>query len=167
MAEQVLRLHGVSHPSPEVHQAGFPLDHPYIEQCWTGVLGPTCTLLLRRFPTLWRQALSVEVQSGEFARSLGLGDSTGRTGQLFKTLRRLERFGFVVADGPGDWDVYTEAPPLGDRHLSRAAEWTVERHHELLTDHLHQLSRAAVPGGVAHRLNRLSSSAPSSPTRTP
>lgn len=31
---QLVRLYAVPHPSAPVRQAGFPVDHPYAEQCW-------------------------------------------------------------------------------------------------------------------------------------
>lgn len=52
---QLVRLHAVPHPSAPVRQAGFPLDHPYIEQCWASLIGPTSVLLLRRLP-VWCQS---------------------------------------------------------------------------------------------------------------
>lgn len=48
---RVIRFHGVPHPEPRIRQVGFSLDHPYVEQCWTPVLGPTSVLLLRRYPS--------------------------------------------------------------------------------------------------------------------
>ncbi len=75
---QLVRLHAVPHPSAPVRRAGFPLDHPYLEQCWAPVIGPTSVLLLRRLPVLWRENVSIELELEELAGSLGLGHSTGR-----------------------------------------------------------------------------------------
>ena len=100
--QHLVRLHPVPHPSAQVHRAGFGLDHPYIEQCWAPLLGPTSTLLLRRLPVLWHEHEHVEIEIGELARSLGLGASTGRHGSLQHTLDRLVRFRFADSEEPLD-----------------------------------------------------------------
>ena len=137
---QVVRLHAVPHPSAPVRQAGFPLDHPYIEQCWAPVIGPTSVLLLRRLPVLWRENLSVEVSLEELAGSLGLGRSTERNGSLHRTLDRLVRFRFAAAQGPADLAVFTEAPPVPARQLDRLPSWCRSRHTQLLGAHLDGLT---------------------------
>ena len=37
----------VEHPNPQVRQVGFDLEHPYVERCWSAVVGPSSMLLLR------------------------------------------------------------------------------------------------------------------------
>ena len=166
----VVRLHGVPHPAAPVRQAGFPLDHPYLEQCWAPIIGPTSVLLLRRLPTLWRQDLSIEVDVADLAHSLGLGRSTGSSGPMRRTLSRIATFGFAAASGDVDLDVYTEAPPLNQRQLDRVPAWTRDRHHDLLGRHLDHLVRlqvtptAAAPSDLAARLDRLTQ--PRSPARS-
>ena len=43
----------VEHPNPQVRQVGFDLEHPYVERCWSAVVGPSSMLLLRRVAALW------------------------------------------------------------------------------------------------------------------
>ena len=161
---QPVRLHAVPHPSAPVRQAGFPLDHPYVEQCWAPVIGPTSVLLLRRLPVLWRESLSVEVELEELSGSLGLGHSTGRNGSLQRTLDRLVRFRFAVVEGPADLAVFTEAPPVSAKNLERLPAWCQSQHVQLLGAHLDRLAQLQVapasPTNLAARLDRLSRPAP-------
>lgn len=161
---QLVRLHAVPHPSAPVRQAGFPLDHPYIEQCWAGLIGPTSVLLLRRLPVLWRENVSVEVELEDLAGSLGLGRSTGRNGSLQRTLDRLVRFRFAAVEGPADLAVFTEAPPVPAHRLDRLPAWCQSRHTQLLGAHLDGLAQLqaapASPTDLAAHLDRLSRPAP-------
>ena len=157
---QLVRLHAVPHPSAPVRQAGFPLDHPYLEQCWASLIGPSSVLLLRRLPVLWRENVSVEVELEELAGSLGLGNGTGRNGSLQRTLDRLIRFQFAAAEGPADFAVFTEAPPVSAKRLERLPAWCQTQHERLLGAHLDRLAQlhAAPPSptSLAARLDRLS-----------
>lgn len=141
-----LEVHPAPHPKLEVHRAGFPLDHPYIEQCWTPVLGPSSVLLLRRIPWLWREATPAEVDVGELGAQLGLGRGDGRHSPIARTVDRIVRFRFAAWSGAGTLDVFTEAPPLSQRHLDRVPRWCANRHEQLLSAHLEALGQA---GAVA------------------
>jgi hypothetical protein len=142
-----LEVRPAAHPKLEVHRAGFPLDHPYLEQCWTPVLGPSSVLLLRRVPWLWRESAPAQVDVGELGAQLGLGRGNGRHSPMSRTVERIVRFRFASWSEPGVLDVFTELPPLPERHLDRVPRWCVERHEQLLTAHLDALGRQA--GGVA------------------
>lgn len=138
-----LEVHPAPHPKLEVHRAGFPLDHPYLEQCWTPVLGPSSVLLLRRVPLLWRESAPAQVDVGELGAQLGLGRGDGRHSTMGRTVERIVRFRFANWSEPGVLDVFTEVPPLPERHLDRVPRWCVERHEQLLTTHLEALARQA------------------------
>ena len=71
----------VNHPDPRVRQVGFDLNDTYVEQCWSAVVGPSATLLLRRLPQLWQHQVPAEVPAGEFSQSLGLVPPSIPTGQ--------------------------------------------------------------------------------------
>lgn len=51
--DRILRFTPVDHPDDRVQRVGFDLTDPYVEQCWSAVVGPSSTLLLRRMPDLW------------------------------------------------------------------------------------------------------------------
>lgn len=134
-----LEIHPAPYPTLEVHRAGFPLDHPYLEQCWAPILGPSSVLVLRRTAQLWRDSIPARVDTSQLAAQLGLGKGRGRHSPITKTLDRIVRFRFAGWAGPGVLDVYTEVPPLRSRDLKRVPDWTAGRHEELLTAHLDEL----------------------------
>jgi hypothetical protein len=144
-----LEIHPAPYPSLEVHRAGFPLDHPYLEHCWAPILGPSSVLLLRRTTELWRDAIPATVSTSDFAAQLGLGRGRGGNSPITKTLDRIVRFRFAGWAAPGVLDVYSEVRPLRSRDLSRVPDWTAARHDELLTTHLHQLRTRAQDEPIA------------------
>jgi hypothetical protein len=83
-----LEAHLAPHPKLEVHRGRFPLDHPYLEQCWTPVLGPS-KLLLRRVPWLWSEATPAEIDIGALGAQLGRGD--GCHSPMGRTVERIAR----------------------------------------------------------------------------
>jgi hypothetical protein len=126
----------VNHPDPRVRQVGFDLNDTYVEQCWSAVVGPSATLLLRRLPQLWHHQVPAEVPAGEFSQSLGLGAGTGPNSRLASTMDRLVRFGLARPDRAGGLDVYLEVPPLQTRQLERLPGWTRSTHERLFSAHL-------------------------------
>lgn len=138
-----LEIHPAPHPNLEVHRAGFPLDHPYLEQCWTAraraQLGPAAAGM----PWLWRDATPAEIDVAELGAQLGLGHGDSRHSPIGRTVERIVRFRFASWSGPGVLDVFSEAPPLSHRHLDRVPQWCVERHEHLLSAHLEGLGRQA------------------------
>jgi hypothetical protein len=142
-----LVVHPAPHPSFEVHRAGFGLDHPYLELCWAPVLGPSSVLLLRRIPSLWQESAPVEVDLTELGAQLGLGGGAGRHSPMARTVERIVRFRFATWSQPSALEVFTEVPPLPQRHLDRVPRWCAQRHEQLLSAHLDTLGRQA--GGVA------------------
>ena len=140
---EVMDLHAVPHPIAPVRQAGFALDHPYLEHCWSPVIGPSSTLLLRRCAWLWRDGEPARVATEELARQLGLGKGTGRSSPIWHTVERVVRFRFAAMPSPGELHVYTEVPPLPDRQLERLPSWCRREHDRLLGQHLDGLARSA------------------------
>jgi hypothetical protein len=111
--DRLLAFTPVSHPDPRVRRIGFELADPYVEQWWGAVVGPSCTLLLRRLPELWRQSVPVEMQAEELSCSLGLGHGVGRHSRINQALKRLDDFGLTHTDArPDQIDVYSTVSPL-------------------------------------------------------
>ena len=162
----LLVLHAAPHPVAEVQRAGFPLDHPYLEQCWMSVVGPSAAAFLRRMPLLWQVAEPARVPAAELASSLGIEARPG----VARTVRRLVQFG--LADQLTDLDiaVFTQLPALPQRFLRRAPGWVTQAHGRLLAEHQRQLASAARPasgaGEMRARLERHQHQAPpdTSPT---
>lgn len=141
--EHALVLTPVNHPDPRVRRIGFELSDPYVEQCWSAVVGPSATLLLRRLPELWQYQVPAEVRAEELSRSLGLGAGTGPNSRLASTLDRLVRFGLARPDQAGGFDVYLEVAPLQARQLDRAPEWTRAAHERLFSEHIERFDGVA------------------------
>ena len=132
----VLVFQAVRHPSPQVHHMGLQLDEPYVERCWTPILGPTAVLLLRRLPVLWLQSPTIGVRVDELAASLGVGRADGKTSPLMRAIGRLVHMRFAVSSGDREIDVYTEVRPLGSRQLARVPDGVRLLHERLLAARL-------------------------------
>jgi hypothetical protein len=142
-----LEVHPAPHPRLGVHRAGFPLDNPYLEQCWIPVLGPSSVLLLRRVPWLWRDATPAEVDVAELGAQLGLRRG-GRPPQSHRLHSRADR-AIPVRRLVGTWcpgrvhrgpTAAAATPRSGPAVVRRAPRGVAERH-------LEGLGRRA--GGVA------------------
>ena len=158
--DRTLQFTPVDHPDARVRRIGFDLTDPYIERCWSAVIGPSSTLLLRRLPTLWIARVPAEIDAGELSRSLGLGAGAGERSRLAATLERLVNFGLArpASDGAG-LDVYRQVPPLTQRQLARLPEWTRDAEDRLLGAHLTQVDDStrhhANVVSITARLDRL------------
>jgi hypothetical protein len=159
--DRLLRFTPVNHPNPKVRRVGFELTDPYVEQCWSAVVGPSGTLLLRRMPVLWAERVPAEITADELSRSIGLGRSGGTGGRFAATLKRLDQFRLVGRTSPaGDsFDVFVEVPPLTRAQLARMPEWTRTTHERLFGAHLDGLTgrseRQAKIAAITARLDRL------------
>ena len=158
--ERTLQFTPVDHPDARVRRIGFDLTDPYIERCWSAVIGPSSTLLLRRLPTLWIARVPAEIDAGELSRSLGLGAGAGERSRLASTLERLVNFGLArpAPDGAG-LDVYRQVPPLTQRQLAGVPEWTRDAEDRLLGAHVTQIDDStrhhANVVSITARLDRL------------
>jgi hypothetical protein len=134
----------VDHPDARVQRVGFDLTDPYVEHCWSAVVGPSSTVLLRRLPTLWVDRVPAEIGASELSRSLGLGAGAGEHSRGVNTLERLVRFGLATpaTDGAG-LDVYRQVAPLSVRQLARLPDWTRDTHERLFGAHLEQIDHLA------------------------
>lgn len=126
-----------------VRQAGFPLDHAYLEQCWTPVIGPSSVLFLRHCVTAWRQQIPAEVRTEDLSRQLGLGRGTSPSSPICHTIGRIVQFRFAAMPDAREIDVYTEVPPVPSRQLERLPTWARRQHDDLLGQHLDGLARRA------------------------
>ena len=139
--DQILTFTPVDHPDPRVQQVGFDLTDPYLEQCWSAVVGPSSVLLLRRVATLWIDRVPAEIAAGELAQSLGLGNGAGSSSRFAATLDRVVRFG-LARTGPdsASIDVHRQVAPLSPRQLDRLAPWTRQTHDRLFGERLDLLA---------------------------
>ena len=168
---QHLQIDPVEHASAAVRRMGFELDDPYVEEVWIAAIGPTCTLLLRRLPDLWRHEVPAQVDAAELAGSLGLSRYIDKPrSQIWHTFERLRQFRLATPIRDGRVGVFTRVPLLSDRLLARVPEWTARRHAELLESHTDRLAhepdaRAPTPprpvAQIRARLDQLEHPSPS------
>ena len=119
-------------PAPLRRPGVFPATHPYVEDCWTGIIGPTSVLLLRRATLLFQERVPAVIDSAELAASLGLG-----RGRLGHTIERLRQFRMAAWEPGQALAVADRVPPLSARQLERSPAWVVSRHQL----HLDRLAR--------------------------
>jgi hypothetical protein len=130
---RVLTLHPVSRDTEATHLVWFPLDHQYVERCWTSVIGPTGVMLLRRAASLFSESASPTVDLRELGRDLGLYGLDGHR-RIEGTLHRLVRLGFISVATSSDVDVFVDVPPLRNRDLRRATPAVRAVHHRLVRE---------------------------------
>jgi hypothetical protein len=142
-------------------RVGFPLDHPYIENVWLPVLGPTSVLLLRRAGTLLEEHPNgVRLDLVELSRSFGLGpkpgvEEVGRHAPIRRTLDRVVQFRLGSWLGDDRLGVYTKVPAVSRSQAERLPESVRVVHDRLLDDHL---GRLATSKPTATRLTAVGSS---------
>jgi len=153
--DRTLKFTPVDHPDARVCRIGFDLTDPYVELCWSAVIGPSSTLPLRRFPTLWVTGVPALIDAGELSRSLRLGTVVGERSRLASTLERLVTVDLARPAPKGTGlDVYRQVPPLTQRQLARLPDWTRYTEERLLGERLTQVEDSHPPPGerrVAHR----------------
>ncbi len=147
----------VGHPDPRVAQAGFDLDHAYLERCWAPLLGPTATALLRRLPVLWDEVEPAQMAFAELSRSIGLGSGCGTHSPLQRTLDRLVSHRFARSSTEDGWEVFRQVRPLEVRELRRLPAWSRRMHTQLLDEHVARLAGATPATQLTARLDRLQS----------
>lgn len=161
--EQVLRFTPIDHPDTRVQRAGFELTDPYVEQCWSAIVGPSATLLMRRMPALWIAQVPAESNIVDLSRSLGLGAGTGERSRLANTLNRLVRHGLArpSPDSTG-FDVHVQVAPLNRAQLERVPRWTRDTHDRLLGAHIAHIGdldrHLANVASITARLDRIQNS---------
>ena len=108
----------------------LPLQGPYMEFCWLGVIGPTAAWALRRLALpLLACPEAHEVDLSVLATELGLGHSAAKAQAA---LDRLARFGLARWAGIGELEVVTAVPLLPGRHLGHLSAWARRYHDQAL-----------------------------------
>jgi hypothetical protein len=108
-----------AHPEVQVRWIGLALDHLYVTQMWTAVLGADPVRLLRSLPQLWQLVAPVTLRQ-EAARVRAAGIEIPLEGSLGDAVDRLiaSRFGERRSE-PGHLTVYNQVPPLLDYYRQR------------------------------------------------
>lgn len=154
MEEQRLVLRASQHPNAVIARLGFDLRHPYLEQCWTPVIGPASVMLLRRLPDVWRQAEPADITLRDLGRHVGLDIPA-----TAHTLRRLERFGFTHHDDDGI-DVYLTTGPVPTGALHRLPPASRAEHHRLVADQFAAALDEPTSPAITRRFDHLQNQQP-------
>ncbi len=117
---EVETIRVVGWPDPVIDQLGYDPRSLYVETFWLGILGPTCTWLVRRLATgLDDQPEGFDLDLEDTARALGLGGRSGRQSPFRRALARCVAFQVARREGPMTLAVRRRLPPLPRRHLLR------------------------------------------------
>jgi len=149
------------HPDLRVREVGFDLTHPYVEQCWGQVLGPSATVLLRRLTPLWADGVPLDIERETLARAIGLGRGDSDGSRLMRSIGRCVNHRLATWHEPGQsLDVYLKVPSLTAAQLGRAPEVTRQAHDRLLESHVTALAASTGRPPIIARLDLVSRARP-------
>ena len=129
-------------------EAAFPIDHPYIVDFYTPVLGPTSVALLRWAGRHLTAGATLEIDLSELAVRLGLAPNLSRNAPLMRTLSRLCLYNAAAWNPEPDPDttghllIVDHLPPVTTRQTARWPPALAAEHKQALARH-HHLDRSA------------------------
>ena len=107
-------------PDDVIDALGFDPRSSYVETFWLGILGPSTTWLMRRIATgLDESPHGFDLDLGDCARALGLGDKGGRHSPFVRALTRLVQFDLAQPHGVDRLAVRRRVTPLNRRQVNR------------------------------------------------
>ena len=105
-------LHIRPWPDDVIDHMGHDPRSTYVEDYWLGLLGPSTTWLLRRLAAGFEYSPEgFDLDLAETARSLGLGDRSGRHSPFVRSINRTVQFGLALLSGPEEFSVRRRLPP--------------------------------------------------------
>jgi hypothetical protein len=141
---------------PVVAAVGHDPRSPYVEQFWLGVLGPSTTLLMRRFASAFDAFPDgFELDLADTARSLGLASAGGKHNAFTRAIERCVQFGLAHPHTHG-LTVRRRIPPLSHRQVLRLpdalqeahASWVASGDDAAHATHARRLARALRDAGL-------------------
>ena len=115
-------LHVRPWPDPVIDAVGLDPRSSYVEKFWLSVLGPSTTLLMRRFADgLEASPAGFELSLLDTARALGLGGDS-RHSPFGRAITRCCQFELAQAPEEGVLAVRRKLPPLSRRQIERLPE---------------------------------------------
>jgi hypothetical protein len=100
-----------------------------VEEYWLSILGPSTVWLLRRLAAGFEYSpLGFDLDLAETARSLGLGDRSGRHSPFVRSINRTIQFGLARLTGAEELSVRRRVPPLTPARLGRLSPGLQARH---------------------------------------
>ena len=120
-------------PDPVIDTVGHDPRSMYAETFWLPTIGPTALQLLRHLATRFEERPgAIELPVADTSHALGVGERSGNSSPIVRSLVRLETFDLACSDGRGTVAVRRNLPPLQRRHgrklpaplQSQHDEWT-------------------------------------------
>jgi hypothetical protein len=122
-------LHIRPWPDDVIDHMGHDPRSAYVEDYWLGLLGPSTTWLLRRLAAGFEYSPEgFDLDLGETARSLGLGDRSGRHSPFVRSINRTVQFDLALVSGPDELSVRRRLPSLNRAQLARLSPALRARH---------------------------------------
>ena len=122
-------LHVRPWPDEVIDQLGYDPRSSYVEDYWLGILGPSTVWLLRRLAAGFEYSPEgFDLDLAETARSLGLGDRSGRHSPFVRSINRTIQFGLAQLSGAEELSVRRRVPPLNRARLCRLSPAMQARH---------------------------------------
>jgi hypothetical protein len=123
-------LHIRPWPDEVLDRLGFDPRSSYVEDYWLPVLGPSTVLLMRRLAAGFEYCYEgFDLDLDETARSLGIGDRSGRHSPFVRAVNRTIQYHLSRLDGPEELAVRRRLPPLNAQMLRRLSPALQARHH--------------------------------------
>lgn len=129
----VLRCRVVDHPDLSAGARCIAAD-PYLERCWTHLVGPTGVALAGAVAWLVQDRPELALRAGDLAATVGIGRA-GRTATIWRAAGRLHRFR-IAAVSDARLDIFRQVPLLSPLHLARAPEAVRRAHDDLIAAQL-------------------------------
>lgn len=143
MSQQLCFVPEVLHVRPWLDEvldhAGLDPRSSYVEDYWLPVLGPSTVWLLRRLAAGFEYCYEgFDLDLDETARSLGLGDRSGRHSPFVRAVNRTVQYNLARLTGPDELTVRRRLPPL-NRHMLRRLSPALQARHQSWQDEQVQL----------------------------
>jgi hypothetical protein len=102
----------------------------YVERYWLGVIGPTATLIMRRFADEFdRQPDGFVIDLAHTASTMGLSYTKGTHSPFGRSLHRCVMFGLAQPTSDG-YEVRRMFPNVAQRHISRLPDDVQAAHND-------------------------------------
>lgn len=113
---------------PMVDERGHDPRSAYVERYWLGVIGPTATLIMRRFADEFdRNPDGFVIDLAHTASTMGLSYTKGNHSPFGRSLHRCVMFGLAQPTSDG-YEVRRMFPNVAQRHISRLPDDVQEAH---------------------------------------
>jgi hypothetical protein len=124
----------VAWPDDVMDALGFDPHGSYCERFWLPIVGPTSYLMGRRF-VVWldERPDGLIVPLARLSAIIGLGQGTGRSSPLIRSLARMVAFGLARLDSGDRLAVRRRWPPLTAARVRRLPGWLVQEHDAAVT----------------------------------